>query len=289
MLDGFRDAQALQRVLSRIEDSHPGGYDALIDHITKALAQEAEPSGFVVALSGGVDSSVVTALAARAGPVRAITMPARRDDSESQRLSEMLCAYFGIELIAAPIHEVVEAEIEAVNRAAPPALRIEREKADPIRLGNLASRTRILLLYDFARTLGARVLGTSNRTEFLLGYAAKFGTPMSYDLGVLDCLYKLDVRRIAERLDLPVEIRRATASTGYYRGQTHEEELGYCYESLDAACFLLFEQGIAPETAVCEWGATAELIASVLNRYRLGAHKRRLHPNYLRLKTFSDD
>jgi NAD+ synthase len=300
MGDGFRDRQKLHRALSLMQGRHVGGYQTLVDRICEDLASywktqcelEQRLVRLMVALSGGLDSSVTTSLAVRAvGPenVRALTMPARPDDLASVELSKLLCMSLRVELLAVPIVDVVESEICAVNRAVTPELRIEAGGADRIRLGNLASRTRVLVLYDLARSLPARVLGTSNRTEFLLGYAAKFGTPMSYDLGVLDCLYKSEVRGVAQLLSVPVRILEAASTTGYYQGQTHEEELGAVYEDLDAACFLLFERGISPQTLVADWSATPELASIVTSRYERAGHKRRLHPDHLELSWLQHD
>lgn len=96
------------------------------------------------------------------------------------------------------------------------------------------------------RKLNAKVLGTGNRTEYVQGYAAKWGTPMAFDFGVLDELYKADVYRIAEVLQVPGKIVEQEPSTGYFPGQTHERELGATLKEQDAGAYLLFEKRMTP-------------------------------------------
>lgn len=94
-----------------------------------------------------------------------------------------------------------------------------------ITLGNIASRLRINLIYAIAKEKNALVLGTSNRTEFLQGYATKYGTPISCDFGILDDLYKTDILEIAAAIGVPKEILTRKPTTGFYPGQLHEVEL----------------------------------------------------------------
>jgi NAD+ synthase len=251
----------------------------------------------VVGLSGGLDSSLVASLAARAaGPenVIAVTMP--RDDKDSQSLAQaaLIAKTLGLregkEFFTVPIQPIVRSELKVLSRAQqdvfmPATDPMKQSMSDKLRIGNLASRARVAILYDFSKALGGIVLGTLNKTEFLLGYTAKFGTPMSCDLAVLSDLYKVEVRAIAEELRVPEPVLHQVSTTGYYAGQTHEEELGGAYDELDSACFLLFELGYSAAALADEFEVRPEFVENVMRLHRSSGHKRALQPRGIPLRT----
>ena len=264
----FIDEEGLFKVLEEIKARLNRDYSELATRLCKEIKgyyrripETAEKDGkkvkpkLLVGLSGGVDSSLVTYLAARAVGVEnviAITMPARQND-ESVNFSKLVRETIEMKDQAVqyivPIREIVKKEIEIVNSLRWKGIRINtlRESQtdmDRMRIGNFASRARIAVLYDIARKVNGRVLGTGNRPEFVQGYAAKYGTPISFDFGILDELYKTDIYELARLLNIPEEIIRRTPTTGYFPGQTHEEELGASCEEQDALAFLLFEKRV---------------------------------------------
>ena len=121
------------------------------------------------------------------------------------------------------------------------------------------------------------MLGTGNRAEFCQGYSTKFGTPISYDFGVLDELYKTDIYALAEVLDLPAAVRSAPPSTGYFPGQTHEGELGASLDEQDVFAWLLFEEGRSVDDVVTEFGADRDFTRLMQQRFAVSLHKRVLN------------
>ena len=192
-----------------------------------------------------------------------------------------------------PVWEIVGKEIEIVNRLTWNGISIETEATrqtdmDRMRIGNFASRSRIAILYDIARKVNGKILGTGNRPEFVQGYAAKYGTPISFDFGVLDELYKTDIYELCSVLNVPEQIVKRTPSTGYFPGQTHEKELGATCEEQDALAFLLFEKRKATEEIIETYGVERAFVATMLKRFAGSKDKRMLRQPHIELG-FIDD
>jgi len=242
----------------------------------------------IIGLSGGIDSTIVSYLATRAlgaDNVITVNMPAY-DGDESVEKSDLISRILGTEHHTIPIDPIVEAEIKNINQYFPIDTDTETGR---IRTGNYASRARVAVLYDIAREVNGKILGTGNRTEFVQGYAAKWGTPISFDFGVLDDLYKVDVYAIAEVLGVPQEIIDAVPTTGYYKGQSHEEELGATLEEQDVAAYLLFEKGMSKEEIVREFGASADYLDTMLQRYSRSVDKRAIRQEHVTLRNFGGE
>jgi NAD+ synthase len=309
----FAKQRTVLTLITEIKNRHLLGYKSLIEAITAQMiayflsqfphadlaAGRSRFAGkedslirprFLVGLSGGIDSSVVTALAVRAVGIDAvlpITMPARPDDAQSMEMAKLLRGSLGYDenknlpyLI--DIEPIVRAHIQVMTALPQPQIQLgggyyQQNQEEKMRSGNFASRMRTAVLYDFARSVRGRILGTVNRTEFCQGYNAKYGTPISYDFGVLNELYKIDIDEIAKIVGLPAEILDAAPTTGYFEGQTHEGELGATIEEQDIFAYLLFEKNLSPASVVREYGASPEFVEIMRYRYEVCAHKRVLN------------
>jgi NAD+ synthase len=308
----FRDKDVLFGVLDEIKGRLGFLYSELADRMCQEIrkyyedmpitshqsTKEVRPK-LVLGLSGGVDSSVVACLAARAVDaenVLPLTMPAW-DNDECVRLSSIVRKELGIGdasvQFVVPILEIVKQEIETINSLKWSGIEIDttsesQSNMDRMRIGNFASRARIAVLYDIARKVNGRILGTGNRTEFVQGYAAKYGTPISFDFGVLDELYKVDIYALAEVLNVPEEIIGRVPTTGYFPGQTHEEELGATWEEQDALAFLLFEKRMKTEEIIERYEVRTGFVETMLRRYERSKEKRMLRQPHISLGFIKD-
>lgn len=178
----------------------------------------------VVGLSGGVDSSIVLALAANAlgaENVYGLILPQKKVSStKSKTLARKVARQFGV--------RTFEFEISAVLQK----LKFSWSK-DKLAQMNLAPRLRMLALFHFANSRDALVLGTSNRSEILLGYGTKFGD-FAADVEVLGSFWKTEVYTLARALHIPAEIINRPPTAELSPNQTDAVELGASYEKLDA-------------------------------------------------------
>lgn len=238
-----------------------------IESFIREQVEGAEASGVVVGASGGVDSSLVLALSARAlGPdrVHAFALPASATSERSCRDAEALVGTLGVSLVTIDISPQLVTYFERF------------EDADRVRRGNKAARERMAVLFDQAKARNALVCGTSNKTEALVGYGTVFGDT-AWSLGPIGDLYKTEVRQLALHVGVPESICKKTPSAELWEGQTDEEELGYVYEELDLLLWTMFDRGMDQEELL-EAGFTPEMIESVRERVRANAFKRRLPP-----------
>ncbi len=118
-----------------------------------------------------------------------------------------------------------------------------------IRIGNIAARVRMIMLYDLSKKYNALVCGTENKSEHLLGYFTRFGDAAS-DFEPIQHLYKTQVYQLAEYLHVPDSVIKRTPSADLWKGQTDEGEFGFSYEEADAVLYNHFDCGIF--TAVLE-------------------------------------
>lgn len=227
---------------------------------------------YVLGLSGGVDSSVVAALAARAADpneVVALIMPdstsTPSDDLEDAR---WLARHLRIRVLEAPIDTLLSAASTSVPFF---------DETDKKALGNLKARIRMLMLYYVANRLGGLVLGSSDRSELLLGYFTKYGDGAA-DLLPIGDLYKSQVRALAKHLGLPDRIAFKPSSPRLWPGQMAESELGFTYEVADVVLHLVLDLGYTPERVEEEAEIPYGTVKSVLFRVESSAHKRRLPP-----------
>ncbi len=218
----------------------------------------------VVGLSGGVDSSLVTALAVSslgAGNVVAIFMPYRTSDPQSALDAEAVCANLGLVPQTIDITPQVDAYFERYP------------DADRTRRGNKMARERMSILYDHSMAQRALVLGTSNKTELLLGYGTLFGD-MASALNPIGDLYKTQLYELARFLGLPHSVLTKPPSADLWVGQSDEEELGIRYAVVDEILNLLVDQRRS-RAEVVALGFDAVDVDGVIARVQRSQYKRR--------------
>jgi NAD+ synthase len=211
----------------------------VVEVITGFIRAQLEQTGFgrlVVGLSGGVDSATVAFLAARAvGPedLLAVRMPYRDSDPASETDALRVVDALGCDSQRVDISPMADPMFALVGHGDEPDLRVRR--------GNVLARLRMIVLYDRSAAFDALVVGTSNKTEALLGYGTLHGD-MAAAIQPIGDLYKSQLRAVATELGVPAEIIAKPPSADLWPGQTDEGELGASYEDLDRILFALVDR-----------------------------------------------
>jgi NAD+ synthase len=219
----------------------------------------------VLGLSGGIDSAVVAFIAAEAlGPenVHAVCMPYKSSSPESEAHARLVAQACGIEFSVVPITPMVDAYFEMFP------------DADNIRRGNKMARERMTILFDHSALLPALVLGTSNKTELLLGYGTLYGD-MASALNPIGDLYKSHVWQLSETMGVPREVIAKQPSADLWAGQTDEQELGFTYRQVDELLYRMVDQRMTREELI-EACFSGEFIDTVYKKVQNSHFKRRL-------------
>jgi len=218
----------------------------------------------VVGLSGGLDSAVAAYLAVGAlgaGAVLGVLMPYRTSSSDSILDAEQVVGALGILAEKIDISAMVDGFSNTVG------------EVGAHRLGNVMARARMTVLYDRSAEHRALVLGTSNKTELLLGYGTLHGD-LASAVNPLGDLYKTQVRQLADHLDIPETIRRKPPSADLRPGQTDETELGMTYRDADRILAMLVDGRCSRDTIV-KAGFDTELVDRIAATVQRTQFKRR--------------
>lgn len=232
------------------------------------LKTEVERTGLrrvVVGLSGGIDSTLAAYLAARAlgrSGVVGVLMPYRTSSPSSVTDAEAVVGALGIVAERFEISELVD------------MFAAKAGKIGPRRLGNVMARVRMLVLYDRSVEHDALVLGTSNKTELLLGYGTIHGD-LASALNPLGDLYKTQVRDLSRALGVPRTILDKAPSADLWPDQTDEADLGVTYDEVDRILALLVDARVSTETIIAR-GFRRATVLRVRHRIMSSQFKRRL-------------
>lgn len=242
--------------------------------LTGFLKDEIEKVGMkraVIGLSGGVDSALSAFLSAEAlgaENVLAVRMPYRTSAEDSLLDADKVIETLGLPSVTIPITEMADPLIERFPEMI------------PVRKGNIMARLRMTILYDQSAAWGGLVMGTSNKTEILLGYSTVYG-----DSGVamqpIGDLYKTQVRQLSGALNIPESILAKPPSADLWAGQTDEGELGFTYAEVDQVLFLLVDERYTVDEVI-EEGFRADFVRDVWRRVKANHYKRTM-PNIAKL------
>jgi len=265
-----------------------------VREFVESTVSAADADGVVVNMSGGLDSTVTTALAVEAlGPDRVygLILPCNKVGAQHARDAEALADALGID------HDTVHLQplFTQFGAVAPDRFDVHDE---PVRSGNAVARLRMTMAYLAANATNRLVCGTTNRSELLLGYFTKHGDGGA-DLLPLGHLYKTDVRALAAELDVPGFVTEKPPSAGFLPGQRDADDLGAPYEVIDAVLQLGVDRGLETETIVDRLDAglvdtdsadaaaidgddqtggvsigDSETVTRLLDRHRASGHKR---------------
>ena len=238
------------------------------DILVNFLREEVHKAGFkkvILGLSGGIDSALVAFLATKAlgaENVYTVMMPYKTSSKESVLHAELVVKALGINNKKVEITPMADAYF-AMN-----------EDMSSLRKGNYMARTRMCVLFDNSAKEGAMVLGTSNKTEILLGYSTQFGDSASA-LNPIGDLYKAQVWALSEYMGVPAEVVKKKPSADLWEGQTDEQELGFSYQMADEILYYLIEERLEPKEIV-EIGYDEKVVNAIIRKIKFSQYKRKL-------------
>ncbi len=221
----------------------------------------------VIGLSGGIDSALSCVLAVEAlgaENVLAVRMPYKASSQDSLDHAQLLIDQLGIPNKTIEITDMVE-----------PLFKLDPQ-ISKMRMGNIMARERMIILYDQSEVFKGLVIGTSNKTEILLGYSTMYGDSASA-MNPIGDLYKTQIRQLSRAMNVPSPIIDKAPSADLWAGQTDEDELGFTYEDVDKLLYLLVDQRYSPQDAM-EDGFSEKFVSAVTTRIRRNQFKRMLPP-----------
>jgi NAD+ synthase len=238
--------------------------------ITHFIQEEFSKLNFeigILGLSGGLDSSVCAALAARAlGPknVIGLIMPYKDIFNQDVKDAEDFALRLRISFRVIDISLMVDAYY------------VNYPTNNRILKGNKMARERMSILYDVSARERALILGTSNKTELLLGYGTIHGD-MACAINPLGDLYKTQIRQLARHLKIPDKILNKKPTAGLWPGQTDEAELGLTYSKIDKILYQLIDLK-KPKKEVISSGFSKQDIEKILKLIKGSEFKRKMPP-----------
>ena len=238
--------------------------------LTGFIKSEVTRVGFtraVINLSGGLDSAlscVLTAQALGAENVLALRLPYRTSSPDSLEHAQLVIDQFKVRSETIDISDMVDPLVSRDSNIS------------NTRKGNIMARARMIALYDQTEVFKGLPIGTSNKTEILLGYTTMWGD-MASALNPIGDLYKTQVRQLSRALGVPPAIIDKPPSADLWLGQTDESELGFTYEEVDRLLYLLVDQRYSQQECV-EEGFEETFVNSVMMRIRRNQFKRMMPP-----------
>lgn len=239
--------------------------------LTGFIRDEIAKSGMkktVMGLSGGIDSALSAYLSAEAlgaENVLVVRMPYETSSPESLEHAELVIKDLNLPHITVPITPMVQPLID------------QFPDMSKLRAGNIMARQRMIVLYDQSVAWGGLVMGTSNKTEFLLGYSTIYG-----DSGValhpIADLFKYQVRQLSRAIGVPSEIVDKAPSADLWEGQTDEQELGFSYNDADTVLYLLVDERYTVAEAAEASGFDESFVSKIWERVKANHYKRTM-PN----------
>ncbi len=242
-------------------------YSQISDYLERFLDNEVRKTGIqkvVVGLSGGLDSAVVAVLAHKAfgDDLLCVKMPSQYSSQSSLDDADALCRDFGMRSETASIEPMLRA-YEELN----PDL-------DNLRKGNFSSRMRMSTLFDISARENALVLGTSNKSELMLGYGTLNGD-LASAVNPIGDLYKSEAFELARYLNVTPSIIDKPPSADLWDGQSDEDDLGYTYAQLDEAMKLYVEDRLTRDEIVAK-GIDATMMDMIIARIFRNHFKRKM-------------
>ena len=242
--------------------------DVVQNLLVRFIEDEVTKAGFtkaVVGLSGGVDSSLVAFLTTKAlgaENVLGVFMPYKTSSPDSLGDGKLVAEQLRIRTEVLEISPMADAYLDRQNG-----------EINNIRRGNVMARARMIVLYDLSAREHALVIGTSNKTETLLGYGTQFGDT-ACALNPIGDLYKTQVWQLAEAIGVPKKIVEKKPTADLWAGQTDEEELGFAYRLVDQLLYYMVDERRS-DLELMERGFEKHFIEKVRRMIQRNQFKRR--------------
>ncbi|WP_151900026.1 MULTISPECIES: NAD+ synthase [Sulfurimonas] len=242
-------------------------YSQITDYLVLFLENEVKKTGIkkaVVGLSGGLDSAVVAVLAKKAfgDDLLCVKMPSQYSSQNSLDDADELCRDFNMRCVVCSIAPMLQAYEEM------------HPDMDNLRKGNFSSRMRMATLFDISAKENALVLGTSNKSELMLGYGTLYGD-LASAVNPIGDLYKSEVFELAEYLHVSKSIIEKPPSADLWSGQSDEADLGYTYAQLDAAMKLYVDERLSREEVI-QKGVDERMLDMIIKRIFRNHFKRKM-------------
>jgi len=236
--------------------------------LVRFIRDETQSAGFqkgVIGVSGGVDSAVSAYLTVEAlgkENTLGVILPYKTGSPQSVKDAQLVIERLGIRSELVDISEMVDAYCE------------RWKVTDRVRRGNVMARVRMIVLYDVSARDQALVVGTSNKTELMVGYGTLYGDT-ACAINPLGDLYKTQVWQLARALGVPQSIIEKTPTADLWEGQTDEGELGLMYARLDSLLYHVVDER-RTEQELISLGFEQELVDKVKGLIQKSQFKRRL-------------
>jgi len=249
-----------------VEELVKKDYDSIQKKIGSFLKNEIDvrrSNGVVFGLSGGIDSAVIAVLCAKFVKEKslALIMPNSKITPKSETED-------AIKIVDSHSIEYKLIDIGFIHKEYSKYI-----EPNPLAFGNLGARIRANVLYYYANARNSLVLGSSDRSEFLIGYFTKFGDGAS-DLLPIVSLYKTQIRELAKSLGISSNIISKPSGPHLWEGHTAETELGLTYEEVDSILHCMIDKNLAlDETSKITEIAISD-VDKVYRMYKKSEHKR---------------
>ena len=232
-------------------------YSSIKNQMKEFLKEETRKIGVdkvVVGISGGLDSAIVAVLCKEVfgDNLHGVLLPSQYSSDASIVDAKELCEKFDIDYEIVEIAPMVEGYFKS------------NPDASSLRIGNFSARMRMSVLYDISAKLNAIVVGTSNKSEILLGYGTLYGDT-ACAINPIGQMYKSDEFEFAKYLGVTEAIIEKKPSADLWEGQSDEEELGYSYKTMDDVLKELYDKRLSKEEVISH-GYDKDIVETVIKR-----------------------
>jgi len=252
-----------QEILNEIKNQEYSTLTNTIEEFLKKQVSQNNSNGLIFGLSGGIDSAVITHLCSRVFKKESIAliMPDSKitpniDIEDSLKMAKSL----GLEYKLIDINLISNEYAKYIE-------------PNDLALGNLKARIRANLLYYYANSKNLLVVGSSDKSEYLIGYFTKFGDG-SADILPIVSLYKSQVRELAKFLGVPDSVIAKKSSPQLWKDHIAEDEIGASYDEIDSILFCIFEKKMTIEETVKTTQIEKKIVDKIYQLYKNTQHKR---------------